>query len=146
MPSLISSTGSGVSPVYRLAPSRALRRFLLLLPVFTIVAVASAPGIPLMLQCLAGVLTTIALGMAIRSHWPGGRRSIRDFRILPDGTLSLRRSNGAEEHWRLKDRFVSPVLVILSFGDPWMRQALIVPPDALGGEGHRQLRRELGRQ
>ena len=146
MPLLISSTGSGASPAYRLIPSRALRALLLVLPAFTIGVVVLTPGIPLTLQWAFGVLTLLTAGLAVRSHWPGRPRAVIDFMIFPDGSVCLWRNNGMEERRRLADVFVSPALVVLSLGDSPVRRSLIIPADALSGEGHRRLRREVGRR
>ena len=141
----ISLTGSAASPAYRLTPSRALRALLLVIPALTIGVVVTTPGIPLMLQWLAGVLTLIAAGQSIRSHWPGRPRAVSDFLILSDDAVYLWRNNGTAERRRLEDVFASPALVILSLGGSRFRRALIIPADALSGEGHRRLRREVRR-
>lgn len=139
-----SSTESGVSPVYRLIPSPTLRILLLALPGFTIGVIALTAGIPDGLRWSAVLLILVVAGQSIRSHWPGRPGAISEFAILPSGDVYLWRNNGAAERRRLDDAFVSPALVVLSLGGAYPRQALVIPADALGGEGHRRLRRDVG--
>lgn len=141
-----SSTESGASPVYRLIPSPTLRILLLALPGFTISVVALTAGIPDGLRWSAVLLTLVVAGESIRSHWPGRPGAVSEFAILSSGDVYLWRNNGAEERRRLEDAFVSPALVVLSLGGTFPRRALVVPADALGGEGHRRLRRDVGRR
>jgi hypothetical protein len=62
-------------------------------------------------------------------------------KLLPDGSLDCIGVDGNHANWRIDPTTTAlPWLVVLRLRGPTSTRSLVLPRDALGPEGHRQLR------
>ena len=138
-----SSTASESLPVFILEPSRRLRALLLFLPPVVALLIVAAPGLGLAetmtLLALLALLTARMLGR----HWPSSPFAAHRLTPLPDGFWSIESRNGRCHVAAQRDAIAHPWGVVLATGPGPYGATVVILPDALDGEAHRRLRRQV---
>lgn len=101
-----------------------------------VAAAALAPtSLPVPAKLLVGLFIVLSLFRSLR------RRPAAALTLRADGAVDVLRPDGTRQEARvLPATTVYPWLVVLVVTAAGRRQSLVLPVDALGGEGHRQLR------
>ena len=138
-----SSTASATPPVYRLTPSAWLRGALIALFLLAVLVALIAPGLAPTLRIAALILTLAVAAWTAPQHWPTQPRAVQAFQLESGHYVRIRRYDGAQARYHLRDSRIWPALVVLALAEGRDRRVLFIPRDALEGEAHRQLRRAV---
>ena len=115
-------------------PSRLLA-FALTLAHLLVAAALAAVRLPLPVKLVLGLFVALSLARSLR------RRPVACLRLRADGSLELGRTDGDFRQARvLPSTTVFPWLIVLNLRTGTGYESLTLPVDALGAEGHRQLR------